>query len=644
MFASIVKDWRQYWSAWLLTALVFVFALQELRVLFVGFVGYLRDSVGMGSLSLAPVAIGVFALSFLAGIVNRFAGTRNALWITAGGLALLRVAEQFAQSAALDLYLSAAAVALFLMYVPLAVGIARSRSGDAPVHLGLAVLFGIGLDNAIHIAASTLDLSWQSGVVPILVVLVAAIALLLALRNEDDINVVAKDGGWKANLALLALGPWLFLQLQVFENTAFFSSMSGLSTPMAGALLLAGNVAGLYLAAQAVKPMRSWVNVLIAGAISFAALWLLFNWDAPNFLWLFFGQVFSLTLGMFIFVFATKVAGKPGLLRSTVLNGIGHTLFVLLLFIYYASFDIDFGFRAGLLPPVALGLATILVAIAATAKGDQKKQASHSYTLVWTSALLFIAPLLLLPTWKTLSTVAAEPATTTVRVMDYNLHDAVNTDGRVDPEALAQVIEASGADIVGLQEISRGWLIWGGMDMLEWLSQRLDMPYVWGPTADAQWGNAILSRYPIVGYGTFDLPPGDVLLLRGFIVAQIEVAGNRLTVVDTHFSEREGQDDIRANQAATIINTWNGSASTVIMGDLNALPNSEAVANFLNAGFIDISRVLGEQPTYTYYSANPDHQIDYIFVSPDLHFSDFEIPRTTASDHLPLVVTIKFGR
>jgi len=63
MFATFGNDWRQHGAAWLLTLLVVVFGLQELRVLFVGFVGYLRDSVGLGSLSLAPIAIGVFALS-----------------------------------------------------------------------------------------------------------------------------------------------------------------------------------------------------------------------------------------------------------------------------------------------------------------------------------------------------------------------------------------------------------------------------------------------------------------------------------------------------------------------------------------------------------------------------------------------------
>ena len=36
--------------------------------------------------------------------------------------------------------------------------------------------------------------------------------------------------------------------------------------------------------------------------------------------------------------------------------------------------------------------------------------------------------------------------------MDYNLHNGFNTDGQLNMEALAQEIEASGADVIGLQE------------------------------------------------------------------------------------------------------------------------------------------------------------------------------------------------
>ncbi|MEX1143551.1 MAG: endonuclease/exonuclease/phosphatase family protein [Anaerolineales bacterium] len=641
MFASVRSDWRQYGQAWLLTALVVVFGLQELRVLFVGFVGYLRDSVGMGSLSLAPVAIGVFALSFLAGILNRFLGTRNTLVLTAGGLALVRVAEQLLQQPSPDLFLSIAGVVLFLMYIPLAVGIARTRGGQAGSHLGLAFLLGTSADTVIQIAGRTLDLSWQAGPLPLAAVAALALVLLWTLRGQAPQTPSAADGSWRSNLALLAVGPWVFLQLQVFQNTGLFSSLTGWETPAAGALLVAGNALALYVAAQAAWPRRSWVNVALVGLLALVPLLFLSPETPVVALWLLLGQIFSMTLGMFIFVGASVVKGNPGLLRSTLLNGLGQILFVLFLFLYYSSYDIDFGFGSLVLLPVALVLATVLAGFAYAAQPSKPKEISRNYTPALTAAAFLLIPLTLLSVWKVPLAEPAPAGTSSVRVMDYNLHDAVNTAGGVDPEALARIIEESSADIVGLQEISRGWLVWGGMDMLTWLSQRLEMPYAWDATADAQWGMAILSRFPIVSVEGYDLPPEDIQLPRGYTVAQVDMGGQILTVINTHFSEKDDQDEIRTAQASAILDTWNNAEATIIMGDFNALPDSEAITLLLRAGLIDISREIGQQPTFTYYSADPDHQIDYIFVTPDLAYSDFVIHSTTASDHLPLAVTIE---
>lgn len=639
MLATLFSDLKAYYVRWLFAAITVTFGLEELRVLFVGFVGYLRDSTGMSSLSLAPIAIGIFALSFLSGPLNRLLGTRRALWLAGGGLVLARVAEQLAQSAPLDLYLSAAATVFFLMWIPLAFGISRARGGEIAMHLGLGVLLGLSLDSALQIGFRTLDLSWQPGILPLLLVLALAALQLWTLSKLAADAPPAADGSWSSSAALLAVGPWLFLQLMLYQNTALYSSLGGWSTPSAGALLLAGNAVGLWMAAQTAQPRRSWVNVAIAGAFTLIPLLLAFRQDALPGIFLWLSQVFSLSLGFFIFLGATRTTGKAGLLRSTLFNGLGQILFVLLTFIYYASYDIDFGLRSGVLPPAAVVLVTVFVAIAYLAKADKAEELTRLYSPAQLAAVLLLVPLGLSLTWKN---PAPRPATSdTIRVMDYNLHDAVNTDGRVDPEALARAIEASGADIVGVQEISRGWLIWGGMDMLEWLSQRLDMQYVWGPTADLQWGNAVFTRLPILSVEAGNLPPEDVLLLRGYMKVVLDANGKALTLIDTHFSEKAGQDEIRADQAQVIVDAWGGAPATVIMGDLNSLPDSQALAVMLGSGLIDISREIGQQPTYTYPSFAADHQIDYIFVSPDLGYSDFSIPATTASDHSPLVTTIE---
>ena len=642
MYANLVKDLRANGHHLLLTALVTLFGLQLLRVLFVGFVGYLRDSQGMSSLTLAPIAIGVFALSFLADPIHRLVGSRRALWFSAGGLAVARVAEQFAQTAQLDLYLSVAGVVLFLMYIPIAIGIARAQSMDTGARLGLAFLFGLTLDSAIQIGARTLDLSWHPGWLPIIEVLVLALVLLSTLIAAARNSLQAEDADWNKSLNLLAIGPFLFLQLLIFQNVGTFSSLTGWETPAAGALMIAGNAIALVQAGHVAWMPRRWAYAVLTGLMlavpvfmAFSALPLLAG------IWLVLGQAFSFTFGILIFQGAAADKGNPGLLRLTLMNGFSAILLALLLFVYYGSYDINFGFRSSALRLVTVTLVTIFVALGHRRAAAASKAAQPNYSPSMLAAFLLVVPLALLPGWKPLAAETASSGATSVRVMDYNLHDAVNTAGRVDPEALAREIEASGADIVGLQEVSRGWLVWGGMDMLTWLSQRLDMPYLWGPTADEQWGNAILSRYPITSVEFYDLPPEDVLLLRGYIWAEIDIDGTLLSVIDTHFSERDDQDEIRAIQASTILSTWNNHPATVIMGDFNALPDSQAISLMLDTGLIDVSREIGKQPTYTYYSANPDHQIDYIFVTSDLGYRDFVIQDTQASDHLPLAVTIE---
>jgi endonuclease/exonuclease/phosphatase family metal-dependent hydrolase len=641
MLKNFSSDLKVRGFAWLSTALVTVFGMQLLRLLFVGFVGYLRDSLDIGSLDLAPIAIGVFALSFLAGLLNRFAGTRNAMWVTAGGVGLVRLVEQFVQTAQLDLALSIIGVALFLMSIPIAIGAARSAGGDAAANLGFGFLFGLALDSAIFVGVRTLDLSWQPDFLATGLVVILAGALLWSLNRHIKTITAASDASWRRNLNLLAFGPWLFLQMLVFQNVGLFASLTDFTLPVAGALLVLGNAAGLWLASRVTITVAKPLNILVSAMVVLVPL--AFIVQLPTFLpwlWLFVGQAFSLALGMMLFTAVGAEKGKAGLIGSTILNGLGQIIFVLLVFVYYASYDIDFGVRSGTLLPLALVLSAVFMAIGHIRLERKPETPKRIFSPAVLGLFLLVFPLVEATNWSAQEISPAPTGTRSVRIINYNLHDAVNTEGRVDPEALAQVIEASGADVIGLQEVSRGWLIWGGMDMLSWLSQRLGMEYVWGPTADPQWGLAVFSRYPIVRSELIPLPPDDILLLRGHILAEIDVDGQILTVIDTHFSEKDDQDEVRAIQSSAILSTWNNLHATVIMGDLNARPDSLAVELLLEAGLIDISREIGEQPTYTYYAANPDHQIDYIFVTPDLGYSDFSIPQTTASDHLPLVTTV----
>jgi endonuclease/exonuclease/phosphatase family metal-dependent hydrolase len=238
---------------------------------------------------------------------------------------------------------------------------------------------------------------------------------------------------------------------------------------------------------------------------------------------------------------------------------------------------------------------------------------------------------------------AAEGRGFPVRIMTYNLHNGFNTNGKLNMEEIAQVIERNHPDVVALQEISRGWVISGRVDMLEWLSQRLQMPYVSGPTADRFWGNAILSRYPILAYSRYNLPPRDLCILRGFIIALIDIGNDQqIKVINAHFHHVEGETEIRQLQSQTIVDFLNSidNNNIILLGDLNAEPADQEIAMLYQANLLDTAAGMDPQRAYTFASDNLNRKIDYILTTQDLRVVDIQVPLSTASDHLPIVAVI----
>jgi len=77
----------------------------------------------------------------------------------------------------------------------------------------------------------------------------------------------------------------------------------------------------------------------------------------------------------------------------------------------------------------------------------------------------------------------------------------------------------------------------------------------------------------------------------------------------------------------------------VFLGDLNAEPEAPEMDILRDAGLSDATT--GEDDAEsTFPSYDPEKRIDYIWVSPDLSTRDIEVPKSTASDHLPVMAEI----
>jgi endonuclease/exonuclease/phosphatase family metal-dependent hydrolase len=225
--------------------------------------------------------------------------------------------------------------------------------------------------------------------------------------------------------------------------------------------------------------------------------------------------------------------------------------------------------------------------------------------------------------------------------MTFNIHSAFGSLGRHDPEAIAQVIEDSGADVVALQEITRDRLLDGASDLVTWLSRRLDMPILFNGTEEPHWGNAVLSRLPVLAHGSGELPRDRALIGRGYTWAEIDIgADDPLLVINTHLHQIEEDHDIRLLQVPVLLEFWNGRPNVVLLGDLNAEPDAPEMALLADAGLVDSWLESGSGAGLTWTAADLQKRIDWIWHSADLNGSQVEVIQTLASDHLPVMVQI----
>jgi endonuclease/exonuclease/phosphatase family metal-dependent hydrolase len=331
---------------------------------------------------------------------------------------------------------------------------------------------------------------------------------------------------------------------------------------------------------------------------------------------------------------------RPGLGRTTLSLGLGLILYLLLSFIYYVSLDLAVPIpREAMMPTAAVIVGLGMVYIALRARGVILLSAKDMTGLVVSIALALVGIL----TWIIIgrAPTSEQPAGMPVRVLSYNIHSAYNSDGRQDPESIARVIEASGADVVALQEVSRGWLIDGATDLPEWLSRRLAMPYLFRGTTDPVWGNAILSRYPVIAQGWGRLPLAGTLLARGYLWAEIEVgSAEPLLVIATHLHHIESEHGPRLEQVPVLLELWNGRPHSLLMGDLNSEPDYPEMDLIREAGFVDAWAEAGEGDGYSWPAREPFERIDWVWHSPDLIALEAVTLPGTASDHLGVLVRI----
>jgi len=245
----------------------------------------------------------------------------------------------------------------------------------------------------------------------------------------------------------------------------------------------------------------------------------------------------------------------------------------------------------------------------------------------------------------------------TLRVMTFNIRHGRGMDDNVSLAKIADEIERSGADIVGLQEVDRFLPRSELKDQPAELARLLNWNACYSPSEDrhntsstsayirdkdeetgleGQYGNAILSRFPIVAH-QFHYLPGD-RERRSWLHAEIEINGRSLNFFCTHLGLDEAE---KMAQVDALVNALKSTfGAIVLLGDFNMKPENPTLTRL--ATEIPKVPLLGNVTTFA-GKTGKIVEIDHIFTDLPLAKEAAWTQVTDASDHHPLLAQIEFS-
>ncbi|WP_431728969.1 endonuclease/exonuclease/phosphatase family protein [Verrucosispora sp. TAA-831] len=598
---------------------------------------------------LGAFALGWFVLALAAPPLVRLVGSHVVGVVAVALLGVARLALTAGPGGAVQLWL--AGVGLLAGLVWLAATATRGARAVPGLALGLAAA-ALG-----HVLVGTYDLAWRgswaawaaSGVM-----VVALLAGEIQLARRSAVAGPVPDGR-----AWLLVGPASVLAGMVALSPAvvgtatsyWFGAPGTASTPLFAFAPLGVALAVFLLAALTPSRPRArlvWPVLLLVGA-------LLFGYGPPSLLTV--AVLLSATGLGGCLALADGVAGPSA--RSATRRGYaavgGMLVFAVVSVLYYAAYDL--GYPNGWLPALVAALTGLIALegrlrpgpVTAPATGDLGAPAAAPAAgepttfarlprvpIAVLAALTAFAAAVVHEPWPVATNRPGPPEQ--IRVVAYNIRMGFGMDGRFDLPALERAVRE--ADVVVLSEVDRGWLLNGGHDTLHLFSDRLGLPYVFAPAADTLWGDAVLSRWPVDRARTRALPAVGAPTGAQALGVTVDFSeGVRLAVVSTHLQPPPGADPVvQARAVAEFATGYADGLPLVVAGDFNTEPGDPAFTALTDAGLVDA--FAAARPVPTSPADDPRAQIDHVFVSPDLVASDAVATPGTASDHLPVAVTL----
>jgi endonuclease/exonuclease/phosphatase family metal-dependent hydrolase len=237
-----------------------------------------------------------------------------------------------------------------------------------------------------------------------------------------------------------------------------------------------------------------------------------------------------------------------------------------------------------------------------------------------------------------------------LRTLSYNIHKCIGgVDRRYDPSRIVEVIRRLDIDIAMLQEVDGGAARSNRDQQVDLLADQLGLRYrTWFPNVDVRggghYGNAILSRYPIIESTNIDLSvrfKKRRSVLHAVLRVRHDDVDRTIHVYNMHLglARYERRIQLRMFLDSHPFQNLHHDTPVVVGGDLNDVYGRLGTL-LAPAGFRGI-----ERRPLTFPAWGPLRALDAIFVRGAMDFMrltrcESDLARR-ASDHRPLVAEVR---
>jgi endonuclease/exonuclease/phosphatase family metal-dependent hydrolase len=607
---------------------VFLFFYQALRVLFSVLCGLIYDALFAETASMTTVGLvlGVVILALLAPLAAPRQPSRRRIALLASAvlvfLARIPLTLNDPQSRLVASILIVAGTGVYL----------ASRLRDGPHDVVRALILALVVDQLLRATGHTWDVTLREGWLAGQVALSVGLCLLAGGLFRFTAARESAVGSCPDLLSGLAWGSWLFLVTSLLAFPQAAARWSGVAP---NTLLIAfwamWGLAGLREIDWLAQRWKKYTGLLdlffLVGGLALG-YWLN-GWFALAALALAYMAALDALPAIFL---PSRGSREKRLGFSLALGGI---LFLVLSFAHAFAFTYaytaDFFRGTGVFVCLAAGLVVVLPSWRRPVEAEPDFLSGVLTVVVPVAATMIVLVGLYYKIVQSPWHWAYDEGP--LRIATYNIHYGYDTDWHLSLEDQARTIEASGADVVMLQEVDTGRPTSYMIDDAYWLAQRLDMEAIYLPTVEHLTGIALLSRYRIEDSDVLLLP--SELEQTGILWAKLDGYPETVNLFAIWLGLEPEERARQLDAALPFLAAHPGPAA--FGGDFNSTPDSPVYARIHAAGFVDpfVALGLGSPPTDP--AIHPEKRIDFVWLR-DLKPLDAQVLDSTASDHRPVVV------